>query len=342
MAGRRVVGAFGALVWVEAAAVIALAPKPPAQLLPGKPCPWEQEGAPVQRSTPSPENFPDSLHKEPAKPPVPKRRAKSDAEDEGWQDVQRKWRRRHLRGSESFNESLHDFTRDGQKPEEKGDVLWKPVDDFRPPSQKDFWERLCNGTNTSMPSVANSSNASTHPAETWKIKENATCARGDLIGDEYDSEAEAVANCGISCAALVDDGCQRKKFRLCKLGAMHEESHSGSCLRLRVPGHAPPEAAARKPLEAKFWKAFCGRQANLFRVLFKSRLCVTGKVLSDEAPTEAYCADLTAADASCSKIFDFAEDTSQCRCVEKEASCNAGLAETSDGAEKRNVYIRFE
>merc|ERR1740117_2085066 len=140
------------------------------------------------------------------------------------------------------------------------------------------------------------------PLDDYKGLNGSGCALADqLPGDEITSEAKAFMECGGKCSAVMDVGCERKYFRLCKVGAPYiKEENATDCLRMRVPDHAAPAGGARPPIELKFWKTFCeSRTADIkFRPLFKGRLCASGKVIAD-AFTEPLCAEKAAADASC-------------------------------------------
>eukprot|EP00929_Paragymnodinium_shiwhaense_P108690 TRINITY_DN75014_c0_g1_i1.p1 TRINITY_DN75014_c0_g1~~TRINITY_DN75014_c0_g1_i1.p1 ORF type:complete len:488 (-),score=76.41 TRINITY_DN75014_c0_g1_i1:338-1801(-) len=185
------------------------------------------------------------------------------------------------------------------------------------------------------------------PLDHYEVSLNTTCPKGQLVhaGKMIESELDAYELCGAGCSAVVDVGCERKKFRLCKMGAMVEEDKAPppDCLRKRVPNHPPPTGVSRPPLHLDLWKEFCARKVEkqiAFRLLFSRRLCASGKEIGD-AHTEALCAEKTKADSECSQVFDFQSSKGApnvCRCVKKSEQCNAA-APDGPGVEGQNVWL---
>lgn len=186
------------------------------------------------------------------------------------------------------------------------------------------------------------------PLDPYDVNEKTTCASGDLMkdGKKFTSELDAYEQCGAGCSGVLDVGCMRKEFKLCKMGSVYEDDRKASvpdCIRQRVPNHPPPTGKARPPVHLSFWKTFCGRsvdQQNRYRILFSRRLCAAGKEIAD-AWTENKCAELVKADADCSEVFDYQyvkDAPNVCRCVKKNEQCNAAVP-TGAGLGGQNVFI---
>lgn len=218
-----------------------------------------------------------------------------------------------------------------------------PAAEFEDPSV--FWSSVCNGTDESK------FEPDPFPLTDWRVANGTECEAGDYYGEElYTSELEAFQNCDAMCGAIMDVGCIRTRFRLCKVGARHsEDGHQGSCLRLRVPDHEPPRGHSRPKFGEEFWKQFCDNEAAVgsrFRVLFADRLCSQGKVLDggggDSLPRAPFeCAELAKADAACSEIFDMQEgENPVCRCLEKNTQCGAPVPTGNETIDLyRNVFM---
>jgi len=180
------------------------------------------------------------------------------------------------------------------------------------------------------------------PLDAYDVLSNKTCSDGNLLDvPTIQSEQEAYLACDGTCSAIVDVGCQRSSFRLCKMGAAHDDS-SDSCLRMRVPGNAPPDSVPRPPLHGKFWKKFCTQnQTHSFRLLFKGRLCGGPVVDLGDSWTPDRCSELAGANPTCGEVFDFTKgQPSVCRCVRAGQDCAAPAPKGPKTEENKNVFLR--
>eukprot|EP00929_Paragymnodinium_shiwhaense_P009027 TRINITY_DN113045_c0_g1_i1.p1 TRINITY_DN113045_c0_g1~~TRINITY_DN113045_c0_g1_i1.p1 ORF type:complete len:378 (+),score=75.09 TRINITY_DN113045_c0_g1_i1:157-1290(+) len=183
------------------------------------------------------------------------------------------------------------------------------------------------------------------PLDDYEVVKQKTCAVTDILeGPVIGTELEAYLACDGDCSAVLDVGCQRTSFRLCKMGAVPEDSESSTCLRLRVPGHAPPTATPRGPLYKKFWKRFCNLDmTHAFRLLFEGRLCDGETISLGDTWTVARCSEEAGTNPECGDVFDFTKapkgKPSECRCVKKDEDC-AAKAPTGPLAENKNVFLR--
>jgi len=256
-----------------------------------------------------------------------------------WAGDAERWRERQMAPSDDWSKGLDSvFTDDGGSP--GGDTtLHKPWTEFKGPHDGSYWEMVCNGSNSTI--VQALKGPQPPPMHDWHVKHNVTCGASHQMPGEYATGEEAVGACGNECASVADVGCTGTRFVRCKLGSIDvDDLTNGTCLRLRMPGHRPPEGKPSKPIYQDFWTRFCTQGGIAFRKLFRNRVCATGKVLP-EAWSEGRCAELTAADAACSDIFDFdarVNSTPECRCVPLGTACDAAAPTTVD--ESKNVFIR--
>lgn len=179
------------------------------------------------------------------------------------------------------------------------------------------------------------------PLDKYRVLTKTSCPAGDRLDTPViRTELEAYLACDGDCSAIVDVGCLRTSFQLCKLGAVQEEDAS-SCLRLRVPDHAPPESEPRPPLEQEFWKAFCAQtQAHNFRLLFKGRTCGGSPLDLGDSWTPDRCSELSALNPECGEVFDFTKGRPNvCRCVRKGQEC-AAAPPTGRLDQVKNVFLR--
>lgn len=264
--------------------------------------------------------------------------------------------RRALTYSDELEDALADDTLHGN------DTFFaKPLWPFEPGPKEDteagYWLAVCRGpsnASTSNASTSNSSNLGNSsnaslasnvsnasnavgklPLDGWKVEKNTTCGVSDVeapSGETFSDESEAENACGTTCASIADIGCERRQFKICKVGALDEPSEEGTCLRRRLPLQRAPSGKPRPPREPAFWKEFCGRGVLYFRMLFPKRLCMRGKVLPG-AYTEAGCAELASEDPLCSDVFDLQEGPpAVCRCVLKGKKCEPSpVSDDSEG-----------
>lgn len=191
--------------------------------------------------------------------------------------------------------------------------------------------------------VTNVTNASSVvkklPLDGWRVEKNTTCGGEPAADSTFSDESEAETACGTTCASIADVGCERRQFRICKVGAMDEPSSEGTCLRRRLPLQRAPSGKPRPPREPKFWKEFCERGAVYFRMLFPKRLCLTGLVLPG-AYTEAGCAELASENEFCSDVFDLKEGPpAVCRCVPKGKKCQPSKVNFTSPGDDSAIYI---
>lgn len=243
---------------------------------------------------------------------LPDRQARLPAEDDDWLLRKQRFRQRQLAWPAAHHQALRRIIADEGFPEPG-----MPTADDGVAGDL-FWEALCNGT---------SQEGLTDSIFDWRTKANLTCSPGDQLGEEITNPEEVKRNCGGSCAAVVDVGCQGSNFRLCKMGFRQQPAEDGSCLLWRVPDQRPPEGRPRPPKERAFWRALCAEGgASLkksFRLLFRDKLCAAGLVLPGPRDEQA-CAE-AAEDPRCSEVFDFREGKEPvCRCVPGGQECSAG------------------
>jgi len=248
-----------------------------------------------------------------------------DAEDPTWNRQQRKWRKPQKEGSVLWHKSVEKVFSDDKAGEDEAtdSHFWKDLGGMTQ-DNSEYWKSICDGA------IPKDTDKKESPFAGWEVKNDTTCDPKQMIEGEITDEMEAYKKCGADCASVVDMGCNRTKFRLCKLGSLDVKA-SGTCLIPRFPNHRAPESKPAKPMETEFWKTFCAEGNAKFRRLFKGKLCAVGKAL-DVVYSEGGCADKAAADADCSDIFDFQEGTPPvCRCVAKGAECAAAPPTTSTG-----------
>lgn len=268
---------------------------------------------------------------------VPQPQWQGLAENSDWATANRRWRHGLRDRSEAWAANLDDVLADDKDGAGGDTILARNFSDIKQPFDGEFWTAVCNGTNRTIVRALKGQPA--NPLHGWNVKANTTCSDKDMLDGNFTDEEDAEMNCGHDCASVVDVGCERKEFRLCKLGSMDEVSQNGACLRMRVPDHRPPDSKPSKPMEKEFWKAFCNKAGAAFRLIFRDRLCSSGKAL-EGAWSEGACAELAAKDAACSQIFDFeAADPPVCRCLPTGTECNAP-AEHVLVKHDRNVFIR--
>mmetsp|Transcript_26487 Transcript_26487/g.81520 ORF Transcript_26487/g.81520 Transcript_26487/m.81520 type:complete len:338 (-) Transcript_26487:83-1096(-) len=259
-------------------------------------------------------------------PPAPERPWRMRAEDDRWPRDQTRLRRRLHGRSQQFRDEL----RGGLGDDTPDSWFYRNYSKHGSGGlDGSYWDTICDvianaskkdcGTNASNASNATAS----RPLDGWNVKNGTSCAEKDLLDAAPADEKEAEQACGGMCSSVLDVGCERKEFRLCKIGAREEPSPAGSCLRMRLPDHRPPEGKPRGPQELDFWRRLCSASTLNFRLVFTGRRCKFGKPLSG-AYSEAACAELVDADPSCSAVFDFEEGPPPtCRCLPEGAECQA-------------------
>lgn len=261
--------------------------------------------------------------------PFPDAQFRQPASDPSWPRARSKWRK-HMRASTETLSKGHDIiNRDNGPPDT---YLWRNRSEFAPKQNLSlFWTELCKGANES---IHRNASAEPRPLDGWEVTNHTQCAVSERFGGEYATEEEAIDGCGLECGAVLDVGCNRSTFRLCTLGAAPGPAVNFSdCLRARPADYVPPAAQPRGPQDLEFWDRFCNEAPSVpFRVVFPGRLCLAGKVLGDDVPTDGACAELTAADEECSDVFDFVEGPpAVCRCALAHEACDP--EEVEEGAE---------
>lgn len=265
---------------------------------------------------------------------APRRQWRLPAESASWAPEQHARRRGLLGRARAFARHLTETFADDAGSLDGDSPLWADLSDFPVPEADAFWEALCNGTKEA-PTEVNNQGEDVRPLGGWRVAADTVCPDEDQLEGDFTDEALAEDHCGAACYAVLDIGCQRQRFRLCKLGAEELPASDGSCLR-HIPKNRPPRGSQpRPPQERDFWKAFCAEAEVDFRPLFPGRLCTAATPLPG-ADSEGRCAELTAATRTCSGIFDFQASSLTCRCVPVGASCAAGAV---DGSLDGGVFI---
>lgn len=248
--------------------------------------------------------------------------------DDSWPRKQSKWRKKQQSSTIGHNRDLERLTID----DEPDTYFWRQPEP--PEDQSEFWTSLCEGV--ARTGVRKMDDDITW-LDSWNKMDGMVCHDGDMQEGVFKTEADAVGACGGTCAAVVDVGCARTEFRLCTVGYGTEPSIDGSCTRAKPPNFIPRDGMPRGAREDALWQEFCG-QGNFvqFKLAFKQRTCPAAQNVvrpADLPPaqTEAACAELVVADASCSDVFDFApsedETKTQCRCTPKGQECTPTKAE---------------
>jgi len=290
--------------------------------------------------------------------PLPRRQMRIAAERESWARAQTRWRHGQLARATAHARSVDKLFSDYVSSVDTDDSYWADVTTLLAPgaSENDaFWEAVCN---TTLSSVENANLGSTivndidnatasgtdnvtieRPFDDWVVAENTTCSDEDMLAGEFTDETSAYEGCGVECASIVDIGCTRTTFKLCKIGALETPSaNSSTCLRRRLPDHRPPDGKPQPPQEHAVWRAFCTQAGVRYRLLWAKRLCTVGLELVG-AHSEGRCAELAAVNPSCSDVFDYQEATPPaCRCVQVGTTCQAQA--TADSELEANVFIR--
>mmetsp|Transcript_112455 Transcript_112455/g.223468 ORF Transcript_112455/g.223468 Transcript_112455/m.223468 type:complete len:360 (+) Transcript_112455:52-1131(+) len=302
--------------------------------------------------------WPTSLDLSPP-PPEPKRQWRLPAEIPGWPQARSRFRRRHMRRALKYSKDLKDIMVDDMLFGDNDSFSAHPLRPFAPGLVKDteagYWLAVCRGdsgiatsNSTNLGNASNASNSSNTssnassvakklPLDGWTVDKNISCG-GEPEDTMFTDESQAESACGTMCASVADIGCERRQFRICKVGARDEPSSNGTCLRRRLPMQRAPSGKPRPPREPKFWKEFCERGTVYFRMLFSERLCVRGMVLPG-AYTEAGCAELASENPLCSDIFDIKEGPpAVCRCVLKGKQCQPSKANGSSPGDAA-IYI---
>lgn len=264
------------------------------------------------------------------RPPFPDAQFRQPASDHAWPRSRSKWRKSMRASTDSLARGLDAIHGDNGPPDT---YLWKNRSEFAPKGNLSmFWSELCKGANESL-HRANSSEAH-RPLDGWAVENNSQCAVSERFGGEYADEEEALAECGGRCGAVLDVGCNRSSFRLCNVGSAPGPAvNMSDCLRMRPADYVPAAAQPRGPQDLEFWDQFCNEAPSVpFHVVFPGRLCLAGKVLGDDVPTDGACAELAAADAECSDVFDFVEGPpAVCRCALANEACDP--EEVEEGAD---------
>lgn len=263
--------------------------------------------------------------------PFPDAQFRQPASDHSWPRARSKWRKSMRASTESLARGLDAIDGDNGPPDT---YLWRNRSEFAPKGNASmFWTELCKGANESLHRQGNASEAG-RPLDDWAVQNNTQCAVSERFGMEHTNEEEALEECGGRCGAVIDVGCNRSSFRLCSVGAAPGPAvNMSDCLRTRPANYVPASAQPRGPQDLEFWDRFCNEAPSVpFHVVFPGRLCLAGKVLGDDVPTDGACAELTAADAECSDVFDYVEGPpAVCRCALTHGDCDP--EEVEDGAE---------
>lgn len=155
------------------------------------------------------------------------------------------------------------------------------------------------------------------------------CTQGTPTEDTDTSSAPARVNTSSSSASVVS-GVNASSASGANGSSASGSSASGSgtaasadCVHIRPPNYVPPSSEPRGAQDLEFWRSFCNHSTVPFREVFPARLCLTGRVLGQDVPTEAKCAELTALQEGCSDVFDFSFGTpGVCRCAAPGALCD--------------------
>lgn len=283
-------------------------------------------------------HWPTTLNMGPPPLPLPTRQWRLPAEAADWLTEQSKWRRAERARSWAHGRDVRQKFVD----EDEG-ALWMNISDLRGKYDRDeaFWEAVCKATN----GTNYTANLSATPLDGWDVFANSTCGDDDLLEGTFTAERAAYESCGAECASVVDLGCERQNFRLCKLGGLNVASANGTCIRNRYPDHRTFEGKPQLPQEHEMWSAFCAGGDVKFRRLWPERRCLDSAAAMVDltgALSDLMCAELTAGNALCSDVFDFTEGSPLvCRCVPKGSTCQAVAAVDASGAELfANVFIR--
>jgi len=280
------------------------------------------------------------------------------AHPDEWPRERQKARNRLLSSSNQHTADMAKWARDDK---EKDSFLWGNLSDFKDEDTSEYWDTLCNGTNTSK---ANPLPGDAMPAGKfnildagWKMEQNETCT--EFVGKEYADPVEAFMECGPMCDALSDVGCNfmgvsagagpapapapaggsspapaggsspapaaaTKKLRMCATGGMRKKANS-SCTLTKPADFVSPKSLPRPPVETAFWRKFCKyrMKGRHLRIMFEGQNCGASAVkVLGKATNPVECSALAAKDKLCTKVFDFRfGPPSVCRCLKKDADC---------------------
>jgi hypothetical protein len=230
--------------------------------------------------------------------------------------------------------------------------LWAPIDNFKLPIQRQYWEDLCNGTNmvnNPLPGDVARINV-TKVLHDWPVHKDNTCK--ELHEPEYTTVTEALTNCGRSCSGIVDVSCTGsaasnssnssaapQKFRLCVATSSHgsiAKQAAGSCVIEKPDNYNEPEDLPRPPQELAYWHDFCEyrRTGRTIRVMYPREICGDGEMKDfGEAANPVECAAKVKEDDECAAglVFDFRfGPPTVCRCLKASNSC-VNHHEAADG-----------
>lgn len=221
-------------------------------------------------------------------------------------------RRRMLARSEKYSERLDGLAADDGPPDT---ILWRNADTFKPsPVNRVFWTKLCEA-----------------PSEFPACKP--TCLKNDGVDGSCPPGSTACRQV-IGRVYRVAGACYKaaNDCRGCLEGQL--ASLGGSP---KYPKDLPPVSCPMKT-QSSLFKHVCANQPPVFQVRFAAALCAEErKVLEAKPPIEtaSECADVAAADAECSNVFDFvAKPKPACACVKKDKICKA-----VDNDKGGNVYV---
>mmetsp|Transcript_126415 Transcript_126415/g.404759 ORF Transcript_126415/g.404759 Transcript_126415/m.404759 type:complete len:309 (+) Transcript_126415:287-1213(+) len=226
----------------------------------------------------------------------------------------------------------------GQLSSEDG-AIWAPLEDFIfAMPDRAYWTGVCDGTNDTWVKAMRA--AAGRPLDDWLLTKNTSCSVKDTLeGGEFEDEREAWKACGSGCASVVDDGCVREHFKLCRIGSQDLAVANATCLRRKPPNAPPPAADLDKPKEDELWKLLCAQAGPPYRVVWEQRECTnTDAVSLVGAVSPGRCAELAGENKVCGKLFEFKEVTPPtCRCIPANTRCETRLVDLSIGVS--NVYL---